>query len=488
MDNNKREIRTATNGQAVCVVALILASLIIGFTVLKVDGIIMLTVAAVIAGLFAFYLGYSWDDITGAVSKKIAEAMPAILILLSIGLLVGTWMAGGVIPAMIYYGLKIVNPNFLLLTAFWVSVFISIATGTSWGTVGTIGVALIGVGVGLGVPLPMVAGAVISGAYFGDKMSPLSDTTNMSALAAKANLYDHIKQMFVTTVPAMIMACIAFTVMGLQFKSSTIDSQIYTNMLGDLSANFRFSPFLVLPPVLVIGGAILKKPTVPVLILSSAVAMALGLTVQGFGHDIVFVAAKSGFSAAAAFPGKELSGEILTLLNRGGASSMFEGVIYVIIAFTFGGIIQLTNCLEIALKHVMKPLKTITSVVNAAGFSAAAIVAIAQNSYISYFLVADIFGKKFEELDLKEQNLSRVLEDFVTVTEGIMPWTISGIYMATTLGVATIDYLPFSVFNWSCTLISIFYACTYKSIGKFAFSYKTGKGERGTAVKAAAES
>ena len=162
MDNNKREIRTATNGQAVCVVALILASLIIGFTVLKVDGIIMLTVAAVIAGLFAFYLGYSWDDITGAVSKKIAEAMPAILILLSIGLLVGTWMAGGVIPAMIYYGLKIVNPNFLLLTAFWVSVFISIATGTSWGTVGTIGVALIGVGVGLGVPLPMVAGAVIT--------------------------------------------------------------------------------------------------------------------------------------------------------------------------------------------------------------------------------------------------------------------------------------------------------------------------------------
>ena len=179
-------------------------------------------------------------------------------------------------------------------------------------------------------------------------MSPLSDTTNMSALAAKANLYDHIKQMFVTTVPAMTIACIAFTVMGLQFKSSTIDSEIYTNMLRDLSANFRFSPFLVLPPVLVIGGAILKKPTVPVLILSSAVAMALGLTVQGFGHDIVFAAAKSGFSAAAAFPGKELSGEILTLLNRGGASSMFEGVIYVIIAFTFGGIIQLTNCLEIA--------------------------------------------------------------------------------------------------------------------------------------------
>lgn len=472
-EKGRNVVKTATNGQAVCVVLMILTALIIGFTVLKVDGIIVLTIASVIVGLFAMYLGYGWDDLTGAISKKIAEAMPAILILLSIGLLVGTWMAGGVIPAMIYYGLKVVNPNFLLLTAFAVSVFISIATGTSWGTVGTIGVALIGVGVGLGVPLPMVAGAVISGAYFGDKMSPLSDTTNMSSLAAKANLYDHIKQMFVTTIPAMLIACVVFTIMGFRFQATSIESEIYVNMLRDLSDNFKFSPFLVLPPVIVIGGAVLKKPTVPVLILSSGVAMVLGVMVQGFDQSIVFTAAKSGFSATAAFPGIQLSGEIMTLLNRGGASSMFEGVIYVIIAFTFGGIVQLTNCLEIALKHIMKPLKSVTSVVNAAGLSAMVIVAIAQNSYISYFLVSDIFGKKFKDLNLKEQNLSRVMEDFVTVTEGLMPWTISGIYMATTLGVATIDYLPYAVFNWSCTLISIFYACTYKSVGRFAFSYKT---------------
>ncbi len=469
---SKKEISVATNLQAVSVVIIILMSLIIGFTIFKADGILVLSFVAIVAGVFAVYLGHSFDDIMKAVSKKISEAVPAILILLTIGVLVGTWMVGGVIPAMIYYGLKIVNPNFLLLTAFWVSVCISIATGTSWGTVGTIGVALIGVGVGLSVPLPMVAGAVISGAYFGDKMSPLSDTTNMAALAAKANLYDHIKQMFVTTIPAMIIACIAFTIMGLQFKSSTIDSDIYINMLSDITNNFKFSPLLVLPPVLVIGGAITKKPTVPVLILSSIVAMLLGILVQGFDYSVVLAAAKSGFSSSLAFPEVEISKEVLTLLNRGGASSMYEGVIYVIIAFTFGGIIQLTNCLEIALKHIMKPLKTVTSIVNAAGFSAMAIVAIAQNSYISYFLVSDIFGKKFEELELKEQNLSRILEDFVTVTEGIMPWTISGIYMATTLGVPTIEYLPFSIFNWSCTLLSIFYAFTYKNVGKFAFSYK----------------
>ena len=468
---NRKEKRQASSTQAICVVVLILATLIGGFSVLRIDGIVMLAVASVIAGLFAFYLGFSWNDMMQAVSKKISDAIPAVLILLSIGLLVGTWMAGGVIPAMIYYGLKIVNPNFLLLTAFWVCVFISIATGTSWGTVGTIGVALIGVGTGMNVPLPMVAGAIISGAYFGDKMSPLSDTTNMSALAAKANLYDHIKQMFVTTIPAMIVASVLFTIWGSKIDGGILQSQIYTTMLNEISSNFSFNLLLILPPVIVLAGAIMKKPTVPTLLLSSIVAIVLGLTIQRFDQTVMFAAAKSGFNASVALPGVELSSEVLRLLNRGGVSSMFEGVIYVLIAFTFGGIVQMTNCLEIALRKVMEPLKTVRSVVNAAGISAATIVAIAQNSYISYFIVSDIFGQKFKDLKLKEQNLSRILEDFVTVTEGIMPWTISGVYMATTLGVSTMDYLPFSVFNWSCTLFSIIYALTYHSIGRFAFTY-----------------
>ncbi len=473
----ERVKKVATEKQAVLAVISILLALIIGFAVLKIDGIIMLTIATIISAIFAYSLGYSWEDMMKAVSAKISEAVPAILILLSIGVLVGTWMASGTIPAMIYYGLQVVNPQYLFVTAFLVCTVISIATGTSWGTVGTIGVALIGVGIGLDISLPMVAGAVISGAYFGDKMSPLSDTTNMAALAAKANLYDHIKQMFVTTVPAMIIACIVFTVWGLNIDVTTLNSEIYTNMLADLSANFDFNILLLLPPVIVILGAITKKPTVPALIASSAVAILLAIFVQGFDLNVAMNAAKSGFNAGVAFAGVEFSPEVLTLLNRGGATSMYEGSIYVVVAFAFGGILQLTNCLEIALRKVMKPLKTPRSFVNAAGFSAATIVAIAQNSYISYFLVSNIFGKKFKDYNLKEQNLSRVLEDFVTVTEGLMPWTVSGIYMATTLGVATMDYLPFAVFNYSCTIISIIYALTYDSIGKFAFSYKDKNNE-----------
>ncbi|MGL5428507.1 MAG: Na+/H+ antiporter NhaC family protein, partial [Cetobacterium sp.] len=290
--------------------------------------------------------------------------------------------------------------------------------------------------------------------------------------AAKADLYAHIKQMSVTTVPAMIIAAISFTILGMKIGGAqALDSPIYTNMLYDLSTNFKFNLFLIIPPLMVLGGAIFKKSTVPVLVFSSAAAMLLGFVFQNFSVEDIFSAAKSGFNASKMFPNTKFSPEVLKLLNRGGVSSMFEGAIYVVIAFSFGGILSLTKCLEIALQNLMKPLKTISSVVNAAGFSATLIVSIAQNSYISYFLVSDIFSKKFKELNLKEQNLSRILEDFVTVLEGIMPWTISGIYMATTLDVPVIEFFPYAIFNWSCTVLSILYALTYKSFGKWAFSY-----------------
>ncbi|MGL4865577.1 MAG: Na+/H+ antiporter NhaC [Cetobacterium sp.] len=469
-----KKIREASNKESIAIVSLILVSFILGFVVFKIDGIIMLSIGAIIAGVFANYLGHSWENIANSISLKVKEAIPAILILLSIGILVGCWMVGGTIPMMIYYGLKVVNPNYLYLTAFLVSIFISISTGTSWGTVGTIGVALIGVAVGLGAPLPIVAGAIISGAYFGDKMSPLSDTTNMSALAAKADLYKHIKQMTVTTVPAFFISCIVYYILGKNLgTASAIDSVIYSDMLSDLSNNFQFSFLLLLPPTIVIIGAITKKPTVPVLLFSSAVAMLLGFLVQNASISDVFMAAKSGYNASVIKSGVNFSQEVLKLLNRGGAASMFEGAIYVVVAFSFGGILSLTNCLNLALKNIMKPLKSVSSVCIAAGFSATTIVSIAQNSYISYFLVSDIFSKKFNDLKLKEENLSRILEDFVTVLEGLMPWTISGIYMSITLGVSALDFAPYAVFNWSCTLLSILYALTYKSIGKWAFAYKS---------------
>ncbi|WP_319552762.1 Na+/H+ antiporter NhaC [Vibrio sp.] len=465
-----QQVKIATPKQALLVLVLILATLLIGFVGLNTDGIIMLTVVSLIAGTFAKYLGYNWNDIAEAISYKVSKSVPALLILLGIGVLTGTWMAGGVIPAMIYYGLIIIDPNFLLVTAFIVGSLISLVTGTSWGTVGTIGVAMIGVATGLGIPLPMIAGAVISGAYFGDKMSPLSDTTNMASLAAKADLYDHIKQMFVTTIPAMIFACIVFGVLGSNFSGDLVNSPIYNSMINELETNFHFNLVLLIPPAIVLYGAVTKKPTVPTLLASSAVAVIIAYTIQGFDLAVSINSIKSGFSSSVALQNISISPEVAKLLNRGGGASMFEAVIFVIVAFAFGGIIQLTQVIEIALKKMLSSIKNVTQLVLASGLSSSVTIAIVQNSYITYFLVSETYGAKYKELGLKERNLSRVLEDFVTVVEGLMPWTVSGVYMATTLGVSCLDFAPYAVFNWACVALSIIYAFTYKSIGKFAFS------------------
>lgn len=468
--NQLVEKKETTVKQSVAVLSLIMVTLLIGFLVLQVDGIVMLALASVIAGLYAKYLGYSWNEMTVSIAGKISEAIPAMLILLSIGALTGSWMAAGVIPSMIYYSLILINPHYLLLTAFIGGAIISLATGTSWGTVATIGVAMIGVAIGMEIPLPMIAGAVISGAYFGDKMSPLSDTTNMAALAAKADLHDHIKQMTVTTVPAMIIACVIFTALGYGLDGDLENSSVYINMLTELDVNFVFSPLMFLPPLVILIGSVTRQPTVPVIVLSSLISVAIAHFVQGFDLPLAISTLKSGFSSSASFEGVTISKEVGNLLNRGGIESMFSATIFIIAAFTFGGLIQQTKIIEVSLRGVLSMISSTRSLVLSSGLSASVIVAITQNSYISYFLVSETYGDKYKELGLKPQNLSRILEDFVTVIEGLLPWTVSGVYMATTLGVPVLDFAPYAIFNLACIGLSIVYALTYKSVGKFAFA------------------
>lgn len=468
--------REATSFEAIFVMLLVLAVFIIGFGVIKADGMLVLITAALIVGIFAKILGYHWSDMAKEISTRVANAFPALMVLLATGLMVGAWMGAGIIPMMIYYGLQIISPEYLIPASFVVCIIVSAVTGTSWGTVATIGVAIVGIAMGLGVPLPMVAGAIISGAYFGDKMSPLSDTTIMAALMAKTDVYDHIRQMTVTTVPAMIIAGILYLILGRGVSGADMmQSEIYRTMLADLSNNFNFSVLLLVPMLMVVFCAAIRIPTVPALVASSVVAvlMAMALQNMSFGHAIA--AARSGFHAAVMKPDGEFSAQTLRLINRGGLSSMFESVIYALVAFCFGGMLSVTHCLEIALKKIVAPMKSVATVVNAAGLSAGAIVGLSSNCNVTFFLVADIFGKKFKELKLKEQNLSRVMEDFATLLETLMPWTVSGIYMASTIGVPNLTFAPYAFFNYGCAIISIFYALTSKTVSKWAFSYYDAK-------------
>ena len=473
---NRKAVREATSGEAVAVMLLVLVVFVVGFGVIKADGMLILITAAVIGGVFAKILGHTWGEMAGEIARRVGDAFPALMVLLATGLMVGSWMVAGIIPMMIYYGLQLISPEYLIPASFIVCVIVSIVTGTSWGTAATIGVAIIGIAMGLGVPLPMVAGAVISGAYFGDKMSPLSDTTIMASLMAKTDIYLHIRQMTVTTVPAMLIALVLFLILGRGVSGADImQSEIYRSMTGDLSGNFNFNILLLVPMLMVVVCAALKVPTVPALVASAFVAILMAMAFQGMAFGDALAAARSGFNAAGMKPGAEFSAETLRLINRGGLSSMFESVIYALVAFCFGGMLSVTRCLEIALRKIVAPMNSIATVVNAAGLSAGAIVGLSSNCNVTFFLVADIFGKKFRELKLKEQNLSRVMEDFATLLECLMPWTVSGIYMATTLGVYNLDYAPYAFFNYGCAALSIFYALTSKTVSRWAFAYYDAK-------------
>lgn len=476
MELNK--VNKGTKKGAFIVLGIILVSFLIGFLVLKQEAMLMLIFGSCITGIYAYIQKFSFEEMISAAGAKIGRAAPGIFILLSIGVMTGAWMVAGVIPIMIKLGLEILNPNFLLVTSFAVCAIVSLVTGTSWGCVSTIGVALMGVAAGFDLPLAPVAGAIVSGAYFGDKMSPLSDTTNISALAAKADLYDHIKQMLVTSVPAAIIAMTVFYFLGMSFGEVDIQSSdTYVAMIDGINSAFNGSILLFIPPLIVFGGAMKKMPTVPTLLLSAFVGVFIGAIVNGFTLQEGFNVLINGFNSDALLGEGFVTPEVAKLLDRGGIISMYGPAMYVVVAFTFGSMLEITSTLDNALHYVLGKMKSATSVLIGTGLTAFSLVAATQNSYISYFLTADMYGHRFDKLGLKRQNLSRILEDFVTCTEGLMPWTVSGVFMATTLGVSSLELLPYAVWCWACPMISIILAVGVNSYAKRAFAWKK-EGER----------
>ena len=246
----------------------------VGYAVMGLSPEVLMLVSAAVAAVIAVSLGYTWDDIMNSIVGKLSKTMPAIFILIIVGFLIGSWMIGGTIPMMVYYGLKIISPRYIAVTSFLVTAVVSLCTGTSWGSAGTIGVALMGVAAGMGAPLPLVAGAVVSGAYFGDKMSPLSDTTNLAPIAAGSKLYDHIGHMFYTTIPGCIICLIVYTIAGFSLAGggAVATPEKVDTILTTLEGMFRFNPLVILPPIIVLYGSIRKKPTIPVMLISSVVA------------------------------------------------------------------------------------------------------------------------------------------------------------------------------------------------------------------------
>ena len=456
MEKNKkihriiREKKPTTFLLAVLPIAAMILLLGIGYAVLGLSAEVLMLVSAAVAAVIAVYLGYTWDEIMDSIVEKLSKTMPAIFILIIVGFLIGTWMIGGTIPMMVYYGLKIINPSFLVVTAFLVTAIVSVCTGTSWGSAGTIGVALMGIASGLGAPLPVVAGAVVSGAYFGDKMSPLSDTTNLAPIAAGSKLYDHIGHMFWTTGPGFVICCIVYTAVGMNLDGlSGSTPEKVTAILDTLQQIFSFNPLVLLPIIIVV---------------SSTVAMFNGVVFQGFRLTDCFNAAIGGFRLdmirTEGFDAANLIPDIPTLLQRGGMLSMLSTVLIAFCAYGFAGTLAVTGSLDIVLDRIMKSVKSTFGLVFSTVVSCITAVFVTSNGQLSILIPGEMFHSTYIKRGLEPRNLSRTLEDAATVIEPITPWTAAGVYMATTLGVPTLSYLPWACLNYTGIIFALIWAAT----------------------------
>ncbi len=446
------EPRRPTLTEALTPLAVMALLLSVGFAVLGYPVEVLLLAAAAVAGAVAKRLGYDWRAMETGVVEALAKAMPAILVLITVGALIGTWIAAGTIPMLIYYGLEIISPRFFLVTACIICSLISVFTGTSWGTAGTVGVALIGVAGGLGIPLGAAAGAVVSGAYFGDKLSPFSDTTNLAPVVAGANLFDHIRWMLWTTLPAWLLGLGVYLIVGLGAGAGTApEIEPLQRALADA---FTFHPLLLTPLLIILWFAITKRPTIPGILLASAMAVVLAFFYQGTPFAEGLAAAVSGFVPDTG------SEQVDSLLARGGMLAMMDVTLVVLCAFGFAGIMKHCGLLGRVLDAILSVVKGLFGLVASTVATGIVTAVVTGSSYLSIIVPGELFKDAFKDRGLAAKNLSRTTEDSGTVVVPLVPWSAAGVFMASTLGVETLSYLPWAVMNYTGFLFALLYGAT----------------------------
>jgi len=426
----------------------------VGYGVYKIRPQVLLVCAAFLTGCLGFLLKFSWKDMERGIVDSIHRAMPAILIMLTVGVLIGSWMASGTIPMVIYYGLKLISPKFFLVTACLVCSITALATGTSWGAIGTVGVAFMGIAMGLNIPLGMAAGAIVAGAYFGDKMSPFSDIPNLAAVTAGANLFDHIKHMMWSAVPGWLLGLIVYFFVGLKYQAGSVESKTMTLILDTLRKNFRFNVLLLLPMLIVFYLAFTKRPTIPGMLISSLVAAALAVIFQKESLVQIAQAVNTGYPA---HTGVEAVDKLLT---RGGLMSMMETQLVAFTAFSFGGIMQKTGLLSVILERVMKVAGKVGSLVAVTIGSCVVTALVTGSSYLSVIIPGDLLSPVYKKKGLAAKNLSRIIDECGGIIVPLVPWSMAGVYITGALGVQVFSYLPWAIANYAAIFILGLYGFT----------------------------
>lgn len=436
--------------------------LIMGVALIRfeTDPHIPMLVGCAIAGLVAFKVGYDWKYIEQGMIEGITQALQSVIILIIIGVLIGIWIQAGVVPSMIYYGFNILSPKIFLLATLLICSVTSLATGTSWGTVGTVGLALMGIAHGLGIPAPIAAGAIISGAYFGDKMSPLSDTTNLAPAVAGTDVFTHVRHMIYTTGVTYVIVMILYLVLGFKYGSGDVTLSTINEIKAGLESQFFISPLLLIPPIVVIICVALKAPAIPSITLGVFLGVIEAVIFQKANLGMIINAGYYGYVSET---GSQLIDELLT---AGGMTAMMYSVSLTIAAMMFGGILEKTGQMEALMVPILKHLRSDGSLIATTIASCVATNMLLPEQYISVVVPGRMFADVYKERGLHPKNLSRALEDGGTLTSVLVPWNTCGAFMKNILGVSAIAYGPWAFLNYINPIVSIIFGFTGFTIEK----------------------
>ena len=436
---------------------------------------IALLLAAGVGILIGTLHGHAWADIQKGIVHGISLSLGAVLILLTVGALIGSWILAGIVPTMIYYGLMLLSPAIFLPSACLLCCFVSLATGSSWTTAGTVGVALIGIATAQGVNPGLAAGAVISGAYFGDKMSPLSDTTNLAPAVAGAELFEHIRHMVWTTTPSIVLALLAYVVLGMTVTPPQDTAQVNA-ILEALGGAFAIGPHLLIPVAIVLVLVVRKMPAFPALLIGALVGCVFAVIFQpqaviayANSPDLPSWVALVKGAWMSLFDGFRLesgNSALNDLLSRGGMANMLNTVWLILMAMTFGAVMEATGMLQQIAASILGFVRGTGTLVSATLVTAFGMNIVASDQYMAIVLPGRMFRAEYARRGLHPKNLSRALEDAGTLTSPLVPWNTCGAFMATTLGVATFAYAPYAFFNLINPLVSAAYGFTGFTIEK----------------------
>ncbi|MEG7355188.1 Na+/H+ antiporter NhaC [Bacillus vallismortis] len=426
----------------------------IGILVFDAPIQILMFISMLVLIPFMMGLGFTYKQVEKSMMKSMSRALQPGLILLTVGILIGAWIASGTVPTLIYYGIHAISPQFFLVTTLVFCSLVSVATGTSWGTVGTAGVAMMGVGATMGIPAGLTAGAIVSGAYFGDKMSPLSDTTNLAPTVSGGEIFSHIKHMLWTTIPAYIIAAIIYTIVGLRYNSASVNSESVNQLTSYLNETFHLGLVPMIPIVVLIALLMLKKPAIPSIFIGAAVGGVIAMFYQGLSFQDVMNTFYGGYTVESGID------MVDSLLQRGGLSSMLSLIALFLFALGLGGMLAESQVLEALIASFAHKIKHTGTAVFVTIIVSYLTLAIGGSVYFSTVMGGTLMRPIYERLNLKPENLSRVLEDSGTQAAPLIPWTGGGLYTAGALGIATVAYLPFCFLAFITPLVSLFYGIT----------------------------